>query len=288
MTGTRSFRLPRFAVAAAAAVLFAASPVSAENVDPDSDGSCFAWAENLGWINAQPLGDGGPGMQVDDFELTGWLWSENAGWISLSCRNTGSCGTLEYGVRNDGSGNLSGFAWGENVGWIRFEHTQGTVVVDIADGMLYGDAWGENVGWIRMSADGWPHPYGIRSGWSCTPPPAPPTGIPQLRLGKDGDLTVFEWGAVEGATGYDLVYGSLFTLRQEPHDYAAATRGCVAENRTTLDARFDGIPTLDDPFWFLVRPVNCGGTGTYDDGGPGLVAPRDPAIEFAPETCMAP
>ena len=65
-------------------------------------------------------GDGGPGVAVGDFELTGYVWAENIGWVSLSCENTSSCGTVDYGVTNDGSGNLSGYAWGENVGWISF------------------------------------------------------------------------------------------------------------------------------------------------------------------------
>lgn len=263
-------------------------PALAENVDPDSEGLRYAWSENLGWIDAEPLGQDGPGMQVDDFELTGWLWSENAGWISLSCKNTASCDRVPYGIRNDGSGNLSGTSWGENVGWIRFDHAQGHVVVDIENGMLYGFAWGENVGWIRMSSDAAPNPYGIRSGWSCSPPPAVPDGRPDIRLGKDGDSTVVEWGAVEGAAGYDLVYGSLLSLRSEPHDFAVATLGCAAENLTTTETRFDPVPTIPDPYWLLVRPVNCGGAGTYDDAGPGLAGPRDPGIEAALETCMAP
>ena len=31
----------------------------AENIDPDNDDSQYAWAENVGWINAEPGGDGG-------------------------------------------------------------------------------------------------------------------------------------------------------------------------------------------------------------------------------------
>ena len=46
----------------------------AENVDPSNDGSQYAYAENAGWINAEPSGDGGPGVTVADFELSGWMW----------------------------------------------------------------------------------------------------------------------------------------------------------------------------------------------------------------------
>jgi hypothetical protein len=100
--------------------LLLATLAAAENIDPDSDGSQYAWGENVGWLNAEPLGEGGPGLEVSDSELTGWVWGENIGWISLSCQNTASCADSSYGVVNDGRGNLSGFAWGENIGWINF------------------------------------------------------------------------------------------------------------------------------------------------------------------------
>src|SRR6266702_8809426 len=84
-----------------------------ENVDPLHDGSRYAYGENVGWLNAEPLGQGGPGVRVGSEALAGYLWSENAGWVSLSCANTGSCARVDYGVRNDGAGALSGFAGGE-------------------------------------------------------------------------------------------------------------------------------------------------------------------------------
>jgi len=72
-------------------IRLAGSVAIAENIDPGGDGSKYAWAENIGWINAEPSGNGGPGVQVSDFEVTGYMWGENAGWISLSCRNGATC-----------------------------------------------------------------------------------------------------------------------------------------------------------------------------------------------------
>jgi len=89
-----------------------------ENIDPQNDRSQYAYGENVGWLNAEPLGDGRSGVHVDDFELSGWMWGENIGWISLSCADTASCSTVEYGVENNGGGVLSGIAWGENIGWV--------------------------------------------------------------------------------------------------------------------------------------------------------------------------
>ena len=38
----------------------------AENMDPANDDSQYAFGENTGWVNAEPSGDGGPGVQVND------------------------------------------------------------------------------------------------------------------------------------------------------------------------------------------------------------------------------
>jgi hypothetical protein len=160
----------------------------AENVDPDDNGHQYAWGENVGWINAEPGGDGGYGMQVFDTNLSGYLWGENIGWISLCCGNTNSCVTgVDYCVDNypAGTGNLRGYAWGENVGWISFscQNTAscGTVNygvhIDPATGVFSGYAWGENIGWINFSV---PADYRIETEWRGAAPPAAVGGIAEL------------------------------------------------------------------------------------------------------------
>jgi hypothetical protein len=118
-----------------------------ENIDPYEEGNQYAYGENTGWLNAEP--DTGDGMQVESDKVTGWIWGENIGWINLNCENNGTCGTVSFGVINDGSDNLSGYAWAENVGWINFNPTGGDVMID-SDGYLDGWAWGENIGWIHF------------------------------------------------------------------------------------------------------------------------------------------
>jgi hypothetical protein len=135
----------------------------AENIDPNNNGSQYAWAENLGWINLEPSGPGGPGVEVTDSGLTGWAWAENAGWISLSCQNTSSCGTNAYGVTNS-LGTLGGFAWSENAGWINFAPTGAGVVINGCDGLFSGRAWSENAGWITFGSNG-ANPYQIATSW---------------------------------------------------------------------------------------------------------------------------
>jgi len=162
--------LPATVLAATALALAAVIGVFAENIDPADDMSQYAWGENVGWINAEPSGNGGPGVQVSYKHITGYMWGENIGWINMSCKNNSTCGTTDYGVKNDGAGNLSGYAWGENVGWISFSCTNtsscGTsnygLTINPITGEWNGFAWGENIGWISFR-DTTPVAYGVTS-----------------------------------------------------------------------------------------------------------------------------
>jgi hypothetical protein len=139
----------------------------AENIDPINDDSQYAYGENVGWLNFEP--NSSDGVQVASERLTGYVWAENIGWISLSCENTSSCGTVPFGVTNDGSGNLSGYAWSENVGWISFscDNTLSCSTVDYgvtidASGNFDRWAWGENIGWIHLQSTS-PVAYRVRA-----------------------------------------------------------------------------------------------------------------------------
>lgn len=257
-----------------------------ENVDPAGNGSRFAYGENVGWIDAEPGGDGGPGMQVYDFYVTGWLWGENVGWISLSCLNTGVCDP-GYVVRNDGRGVLSGQAWSENAGWIDFAPAGGGVLIDPATGDFSGQAWGENIGWITFASSG-VSPYKVQTAWTCEPPPPVPAGATGLSVNKDPQdpsegWLLLSWTEVPGATGYDVVAGRLDDLRASLGDFSVSIDGCWADNfPITGDGYFaDGSPNL----FMLVRAVNCGGAGSYDGGAGSQIDSRDPEIVASTATC---
>jgi len=116
----------------------------------------WAWGTNVGWINFNPTHGG---VAVYDDHLEGYAWAENGGWIRLGAYEGGGSHTYandaaaNYGVNNDGSGNLSGYAWGAHIGWINFAPTHGGVWVDPVTGDFNGYAWGENVGWIHFQGD---------------------------------------------------------------------------------------------------------------------------------------
>jgi hypothetical protein len=269
----------------------ALAPAMAENVDPDDDGSQYAWAENAGWLNAEPTGNGGPGLDVSDFEVQGWMWSENAGWISLSCANTASCGTTEYGVQNDGHGNLSGFAWGENVGWLRFAYAEGGVRIDPGTGEFDGYAWSENLGWISFScantATCGSSDYGIKTAW-CQSTPSSPTGGPSLRAARAGnDVELSQLTMAGGAAWHEVVRGTLAILRSSLGDFAMATQECVGDNVTSPTVVVPGTPApaSGDGYWYLARRVNCKGNGTFDSGAPSQSGSRDPEVSASGMEC---
>ncbi|MHC4476853.1 MAG: hypothetical protein ACYTEL_14495 [Planctomycetota bacterium] len=181
----------------------------AENIDPYNDGSQYAYGENVGWLNAEPLGDGGPGVEVDDSKLTGYVWGENIGWISLSCENTSSCGTVDYGVTNNGAGNLSGFAWAENVGWINFDPRVPndpncySVCID-SNGNFDGWAWGENIGWIHFQSST-PVVYKVQTSWAAPGPtcwnPCQCAGQPNGDATCDGSVNLADLFALKAHFG---------------------------------------------------------------------------------------
>ena len=179
------------------AVLSLATVAFVENIDPQEDNSQYAYGENVGWLNAEPGGNGGPGITVTDTAITGYMWGENIGWINLSPTSYG-------GVVNDGTGNLSGYAWGENVGWINFAPLGNSVTID-NQGNFDGWAWGENIGWIHFQNPS--IPYKVQTAWPVIPTVVPinidiyPNRTPnQVFLSRNYTLYV----AVLGSADFDV------------------------------------------------------------------------------------
>jgi len=161
------FHIKTFLCLAAALMLFCHSAARAENIDPNDAGAQWAWGENTGWFNFDPVQ--GIGVTVGDSNVTGWVWAENIGWINLSPQQYG-------GVTNDGTGKLGGWAWGENVGWISFSclntDSCGTVEYGVtinAEGKFDGYAWGENIGWINYALVSQPD-YRVQTAWTVISP----------------------------------------------------------------------------------------------------------------------
>jgi hypothetical protein len=117
-------------------------------------GNHFAYGANIGWMDWRPSGTAGAAM--GEYVCSGFLYAGNAGWINLGTgapangiRYQNNSAT-DFGVNQDGLGNLRGFAWGANIGWINFEES-GAARIDLNTGRLSGHVWSANAGWISLS-----------------------------------------------------------------------------------------------------------------------------------------
>ena len=92
------------------------------------------------------------------------------------------------------------------------------------------------------------------------------------------------WELDPAALSYDVLRGSLGSLRSSHGNFATSTTNCLADN--------EQFPWLDDPdpgpaggSWYLARSVSAASAGTYDDGSASEVAPRDAAIASSTAAC---
>ncbi len=115
--------------------------------------------------------------------------------------------------------------------------------------------------------------------------PAPAERISTVQVTKAGTDAEITWTAVLDAQVYDVVRGFMSVLFSSGGDFTSAFDTCVA-NDTASTAFVDGaLPAAGEGFWYLVRPANCGGAGSFDGTSPGQVAPRDAEIGAAPGAC---
>jgi hypothetical protein len=114
----------------------------------------FAYGANMGWLDWR--GDTTTNAIIGEYVCSGYLYAANVGWISLGS-GTPTNGSYyqnlaagDFGVNQDGLGNLRGYAYGANIGWISFENT-GAPKVDLNTGRMTGYLWSANCGWISLS-----------------------------------------------------------------------------------------------------------------------------------------
>jgi hypothetical protein len=128
---------------------------AATTIDPVNK---YAYGANIGWMDwSGGTGETATGVVMGDYVCSGYIYSANVGWINLGSGSPTNgiyylnLATNDFGVNNDGLGNLSGYAWGANIGWITFEQTYGKPNVNLLTGALSGYVWSANCGWISLS-----------------------------------------------------------------------------------------------------------------------------------------
>jgi len=147
-----------------------------------------------------------------DVPLTGYAWSDNVGWISFNCDQpdygTNTCGSSNYEVVIEPSGDITGHAWSSHIGWIQFgglgtspEGGSSDAQIDLNTGEISGWARAcagaanpDCTGGATSTAGGW-------SGWvklADGSTPYEPTA-------SGGTISGFSWGG--GPTASSSVIG---------------------------------------------------------------------------------
>lgn len=114
----------------------------------------FSYGANIGWMDWR--GDTNNGARIGQYVCSGYIYGANVGWINLGGGTPtngifySNVSSNDFGLNNDGLGNLRGYAYGANIGWINFENT-GAPKLDLLTGRLTGYVYSANCGWISLS-----------------------------------------------------------------------------------------------------------------------------------------
>lgn len=99
------------------------------------------------------------------------------------------------------------------------------------------------------------------------------------------DASDLLWTSVTAGAAYDVVRGELGLLRTSGGNFTTAVDACLANDVASVAFPQGPAPAAGDGFWYLVRFVLPGSVGSYDSGGPGQAASRDPGIATSALAC---
>ena len=229
----------------------------------------YAYGGNMGWING--VADTNNGVVIGDYVCSGYFYSGNAGWINLGSGSPTNgiyyqnLSAGDFGVNQDGLGNLSGYAWGANIGWIAFEQTYGKPKVNLLTGVMSGYVWSANCGWISLS-------NGVAYVQADTlyPGPLAPDGLPIPWL-----LTYFGTTNVNvnsDPTGKGMTVGQDYIAGTNPNNVNSVLRITVESfsiGGTNANLTWDSEPTR---VYYILENTNLV-TATWKDSPLGLIAP---------------
>jgi hypothetical protein len=228
----------------------------------------YAYGANIGWINA--YADGANGAVIGDYYCMGYLYAANVGWISLGSGTPANGiqyqnnAANDFGVNQDGLGNLRGYAYGANIGWINFENT-GAPKVDLRTGILSGYVWSANCGWISLS-----NAFAYVQTDTLWPGPLAPDGLPVPWLLSNFGTTNVNANADPDHDG--MSNAQEYQAGTNPNDANSVLRitaQSFGPGGSTANLTWNSVSTR---VYFIQKNLNLA-TPNWVDSGLGLVPP---------------
>ena len=228
----------------------------------------YAYAANLGWVDW--VADTNNGAVIGEYVCFGYLYSANVGWIDLGSGSPANgiyyqnLSGSDFGVNQDGLGNLRGYAYGANIGWINFE-ANGAPAVNLATGRLSGYAWSANCGWISLS-----NTVAYVKTDTVQPGALAPDGLPIAWLLQNFGTTNVNANA--DPTGKGMTIGQDYLAGTDPNSFSSLlniTAESFASGGTLASLTWNSVPTR----YYTVQKTTGLSSPVWTDSGLGLVTP---------------
>ena len=228
----------------------------------------YAYGANLGWMDW--TGDGANGAVIGEYVCSGNIYAANVGWINLGSGSpanqiqyqNNSAG--DFGVNQDGLGNLRGYAYGANIGWVNFE-SNGAPKINLITGQMSGSVWSANCGWISLSnAVAYVQTDSIQEGALAS------DGLPIAWLLTNFGTTNVNAGA--DPTGKGMTIGQDYLAGTNPNDSNSVLRitaESFSSGGTSVSLTWDSVPTR---YYYILKTPGLG-SPVWADSGLGLISP---------------
>lgn len=238
---------------------------AATTIDPVNR---YGYGANIGWTDW--VADTNHGAVIGDYVCSGYLYSANVGWINLGGGSPANGiqyqnnSAADFGVNNDGLGNLTGYAYGANIGWLDFTNL-GAPKVDLRTGQLSGYVWSGTCGWISLS-------NALASVQTDTlfPGPLAPDGLPiPWLLSYFGTTNI---NANADPTGKGMTIAQDYIAGTNPNNVNSLLRitaESIASGGTNVSLTWESVPTRV----YLIQKDGNLATNNWVDSGLGLISP---------------
>ena len=241
---------------------------AATTIDPFNK---YAYGANLGWMDwSGGSGQTATGVVIGAYVCSGYIYSANVGWINLGSGSPANGiqyqnnSATDFGVNQDGLGNLRGYAYGANIGWINFENT-GAPTINMITGQMSGYVWSANCGWISLS-----NAVAYVQTDTISPGALAPDGLPIAWL-----LTYFGTTNIDAnadPTGKGMTIGQDYlagTDPTNPNSVLRITAESFTSGGTSAELTWDSVLTR---FYYIQKTPSLS-SPIWTDSGLGLITP---------------